>query len=1770
MQQKSSCRALSLLLAFLMLMTLIPAPVQAATTYTLTILDQNGTAVDLSASDITVKVNNVTQTLTKTGTGVFQYSLSRRTAATVTINAEGFDPYSGSIARNSTNVTIRLTGEVDEYVTFQMFYYIGTEANTFPANGYAAAGSPENYGPSGNDTPFAEIQVNITQLKKHTDAVQYVTGQNGNNWHFVPLLENDLDSAKAFWNAVLQCVPEESMEVLNATGLAKEFVGYCLKDQGSYHLDGILAENPPVYVVELHSGGYFSGSSYIGGTYMGGTITGKDTPFATMAQELDLLEGYLAQNITWHEDASGNPIPTTDSYGRLTYTGTYITQSGNRTEVHNITVTQLNYANAKAVEGTDILYEDVGEYYHLAQFAITTEMEYAVVSYTVTYTDGAANEEVFYDHQYGANRGDPLPQFPSTPVREGYRFQGWVLEQNNTLYTLEQLATMTVSSDMTFHAAWLAIPKYNGTVEVILDGSYDSTTGIATGTRVDITEVTAPYIQLFVHPDGSDTHIPLERTASGVYTAQLEAGNYRICYYDSSSDTYYHSGDQFLTIENQDRTRYLFFTSVTYDANGGVNAPDREIYANGSAVSVSATAPTREGYLFTGWLCEGTLYQPGQTLLDAIYLPRTLVAQWVRAQDVYVTIRIEHTSFVGAVNNDRVKHNIAFTLDSRQAGSTDNYTEIFTHDMTWGADDTQYRGTHFYGDFYAESDCEYTLYTPQQPTLQNVSSNLEYTFTTNKPGYALKAVTTEKDANGDLHLTAVLVFTPDMADLRYQVRLDEKANALPQSYKPAAVNVKVLCWYDTPFDEDYNQQPDDESVNWYTIAEQRYTYERVALDPATGIGMGFFHVPKQTTDGLFTYHYRIEVVSYELSDGTILPASDLNGDHYTYTSQGNRYFATVTAEGGATPTGSDLPGVYFNNNTQIGTLEAVVSIPVYTVTYLPNGGLLNGSADATVVPDLLLVPAENAYVPTRDGAYVFDGWYLPDGSPAPYGTDLVADITLTAKWREPLTIRGLVTAAGSYEQHNADGSITIHHIPDSSRVTTAMVLLQKIDPNGYTATLQEMPVTLEYGKEAYWFTDEVGTRQVGQGSYVFEQIPDDGTPYRIQLLIPNYTSTFQNEPDSLVSPLDYPSYTVDAYTALTGQSEPTVATVNIHSHFSPASFALEFSVDATAIGEAFRPEAAQVVVTTKSDMTEMHPSHWPAISQMVFGQEVVGQNVSLTDGLGIGGLAVWNTLPDGKTLYDYGLLLQNLTFAGQQQPYAENDFYTLSYQSPAHFNGAGQSAPLVVLLTPKTYSIRYEPNGGTLYGTHSHEHVWSHETVLETVTPLLAGHRFLGWYTDPELTTPSTGTIAADVAADTVLYAKWEPLDAVHLTATVDHGTQAVDTEAMMQIQLLQRPRGSDDAYQPAEDQTATLDSPYWYDGTADKTFTVANLFAYLPTDQDYDLQVTLSGYSLFSHSVESYTDDSGIVHYDVTVHLVRGTPTITFHANNALANDGEDIFRVYYPTTFALPEDGASFHLDSDGTVPVFYDLPQFGYEDHNDYIFAGWYLADGTAFSFSQVYLFETHVYARWIETGTVTQEEDGKNLPQQWNGIYQGYDLVGIQIRTAEKDDQSHNGQAGSGMRFITVLKHQVWEELCLLSENTPEYGLVLAKRDAIGALADDPDFRLEYKGSNVNGKSTTASHSFVTNLKCSGFADHFSGDQYRLYTGVVTYKSAAAQGEDVLAAAHASQMVVRAYLRYTDANGLLRTYYNNYISQNQVGGGCSASYDMALGLLQDPRS
>lgn len=95
--------------------------------------------------------------------------------------------------------------------------------------------------------------------------------------------------------------------------------------------------------------------------------------------------------------------------------------------------------------------------------------------YTVTYTDGVDDEEVFEDQGYTVSSGSSLPDFNGTPTREGYTFLGWSIDGETVL----DLTDVTVTGDVTYIAVWQEVVVENTAID---NDDYSTTEEVDTDT----------------------------------------------------------------------------------------------------------------------------------------------------------------------------------------------------------------------------------------------------------------------------------------------------------------------------------------------------------------------------------------------------------------------------------------------------------------------------------------------------------------------------------------------------------------------------------------------------------------------------------------------------------------------------------------------------------------------------------------------------------------------------------------------------------------------------------------------------------------------------------------------------------------------------------------------------------------------------------------------------------------------------------------------------------------------------------------------------------------------------------------------------------------------------------------------------------------------------------------------------------------------------------------------------------------------------------------
>mgnify|MGYP003294463676 CR=1 FL=1 len=458
----------------------------------------------------------------------------------------------------------------------------------------------------------------------------------------------------------------------------------------------------------------------------------------------------------------------------------------------------------------------------------------------------------------------------------------------------------------------------------------------------------------------------------------------------------------------------------------------------------------------------------------------------------------------------------------------------------------------------------------------------------------------------------------------------------------------------------------------------------VELDE-TGSGSGAYNVPMHRAENQH-YYYRVRPVGFTLADGTelvtevpldfgflpkYLSLEDPSGKYPK-----GAFYALVTVDGGEKPDGvyaGAFAELVNGEHVQNGTIMVTICARFYNVTFDPNGGELNGSDKTLSLAEQFIIPNLQNYIPTRDGGYVFEGWYLADEegniTEAVSGAALTQDVTLVAKWREPITIQGQIAIAGSYVLDN-----NVHIIQESGRLKEVVVALQHIDANGYAQTYHTQTVTLVYGED-----------HIGRANYKFTGVHDEDHDHRILVLAPNYSTLYRNEASA------NEAYDAGSFLAV-DENEDKVEQVDAYLSFTPDSFDLQYTVDASQIGATFRPDCVEILVTYDGDPLIMTPHKWPVISQMVFGEENRGIHTQLdAAGKGSDSLSVWKTFPDGATAYDYGIRVEMTAKEEEEKLYDENTSpFTVEYKAPAHWTESGQSQLLQATLVPNQYPIHYE------------------------------------------------------------------------------------------------------------------------------------------------------------------------------------------------------------------------------------------------------------------------------------------------------------------------------------------------------------------------------------------------------------------------------------------------------------------------------------------------
>ena len=1056
----------------------------------------------------------------------------------------------------------------------------------------------------------------------------------------------------------------------------------------------------------------------------------------------------------------------------------------------------------------------------------------------------------------------------------------------NTAYTVEVRGEYTDKNGVQKYAYAYV---YDTTKPVYLASVYTYLDGALT----DIAALHGEEVALYLLYKDEDATLPganfiaLSHSATGTYTATVENGIYYPWHDDGPE---YHLAREYkLVVENANGDLHLHHYSVNYDTNGGAfrtnENPGTEIFASAKAVNATTKVPVRDGYVFAGWKYGESTYAAGAQVTNSITAPMTLVAQWEKAVNVTINVTINHKADGGFDYNENRDELTVDFLEMKK----DSPAFVETGDRLFFSKEGVTDGNgNVNGNFEYSADVQGTAvletrYTATAPTYTGLLESSYFGVALSKSGYDVGVIEKIKDENGNWTINIPLTYNPDDFDLEFSV---EMADDVPKELYPDAVIVKVACW-----DADANE--------WVIITQQRTTETtvrpgvRVDIDKTTGEGSGSYPVWKHDADGN-VYGYRAVVTGFIYGDSTIIVPTEK--DHtkedgkviMTYT-DGN-YTATMGSVSDGQKFSTSLYGAYYNVSTdsQAGTLDAVITVEKYNVTFDAQGGKVNGNNTQTVA-DQYYIPDFDSYQPVMED-HKFLGWYLDTDCtiPATEGTLLVEDVTVYAKWDRVLT--GELIVDGYYTDSNS-----VQHVVDiTSRAKQALVELKEITPDG-TYNIDGQVVTIE------WVAGQHFSAPV---AYMFKGLDPDKT-YRIDVYLINYDAAYQNSTTVINGNGDiHDDYNENDYTAVYTDENKLSTFVNVFMHFEPEEYFQPVEVDASRIGEGFRPSQTLVEYFYSTDVD----SDYSIIIQhksSPFGVSVNMNGDGYNDG--VYGCEVWNEVYNG-TLYDYQANLTKINgTAVSEWP------VIVTYGDPARYsplNDAPTSA-LKVEIIPMWYNVIYDLN--TAADDSDREtvfsgHIWSYESVLD-YTPVRDGYVFGGWYSDEACTDgKEVTTIAASVHEDTLVFAKWEKRTDLELT--VNHVDKLTNNEL----------------------------------ATETKT---AEVFGTVYTAEI--LKKTFKGYSYDSASAESVTITTGtneitlyytINSYGYTVnYLEKGTDKVLAAAKTDTANYNQTVTETAPAITGynLVGSDSQSIVIDTENNVITFY-------YSINSYVYTVNYLEKGT----------------------------------------------------------------------------------------------------------------------------------------------------------------------------------------------------------------------------------
>lgn len=291
------------------------------------------------------------------------------------------------------------------------------------------------------------------------------------------------------------------------------------------------------------------------------------------------------------------PTPTRDGY---TFDGWYTAANG-----------------GSCVTESSIVTGDITLYAHWTS---------ATQTYTVTYNANGGNGAP------SVSRGINIT-IPSSPIptRKGYTFLGYAesATAKTPTYTLGQKFVAT--KDMTLYAVW------ESTQKTCANHNYTNAGGdycTVCGHKYEAALTEYPRTMEVVNANTPLRNSPYENSSNIIKTlakgAVIEVTHF---FKNSLGDTWYLTSDGYYIFRDNLQIKKTELT-LSFDANGGQNAPPSQSGSSSTLFQIPNTVPIRSGYTFKGWAQNKDAtrgdYQPGASII--IVENTTYYAVWESAQ----------------------------------------------------------------------------------------------------------------------------------------------------------------------------------------------------------------------------------------------------------------------------------------------------------------------------------------------------------------------------------------------------------------------------------------------------------------------------------------------------------------------------------------------------------------------------------------------------------------------------------------------------------------------------------------------------------------------------------------------------------------------------------------------------------------------------------------------------------------------------------------------------------------------------------------------------------------------------------------------------------------------------------------------------------------------------------------------------------------------------------------------------------------------------------